>query len=155
MRFGFGKPATNRSLRELPEELGVFFQNMISSYAGLFIGRVANIHWIALKQYLKFMKQFPLFRERESFDLLDDFGDGHTAAVYTGVTDRANSAQNNWKKIAAYVEASATPARFFCSNSLHQPLISVSLKILPMTRRRRPLRFAFSTSRRERMASSL
>jgi hypothetical protein len=32
-------------------------------------------------------------------------------------------------------------ARFFCSNSLHQPLISVSLKILPMTRRRRPFKF--------------
>src|SRR6266487_4597488 len=51
--------------------------------------------------------------------------------------------------------ASARLAAFFCSNSLHQPLISVSLKILPMTRRRRPFRFGFSTSRNDRMASSL
>ena len=46
-------------------------------------------------------------------------------------------------------------AVFFCSNSLHHPLISVSLKILPITRRSRPLRFGFSKSARQRMASSL
>ena len=39
-------------------------------------------------------------------------------------------------------------------NSLHQPLISVSLKILPITRRSRPFKLAFS-SRSERIASSL
>ena len=44
---------------------------------------------------------------------------------------------------------------FSASNSLHQPLISVSLKILPTTRRRRPFRFALSMSWRERIACSL
>ena len=51
--------------------------------------------------------------------------------------------------------AAGASARFLASNSLHQPLISVSLKIFPITRRSRPLRLAFSRSRRLRMASSL
>lgn len=44
---------------------------------------------------------------------------------------------------------------FFTSNSRHQPLISRSLKIFPITRRSRPLRLALSTAWRERMACSL
>src|SRR5437867_50596 len=46
-------------------------------------------------------------------------------------------------------------ALFFCSNSLHQPFISVSLKIRPMTRRNRPFRLGFSKLRKDRIASSL
>ena len=51
--------------------------------------------------------------------------------------------------------ATRRAASFRCSCSLHQPLISTSLKILPSTRRRSPLRLGFSTSRRQRIASSL
>src|SRR5688572_13301674 len=42
-----------------------------------------------------------------------------------------------------------------CSCSLHQPLISTSLKILPSVRRRSPFRLAFSNETSERIASSL
>ncbi len=49
---------------------------------------------------------------------------------------------------AAALAASARSSglRFFCSNSRHQPLISSSLKILPITRRRSPFKLGSSTS---------
>ncbi len=54
-----------------------------------------------------------------------------------------------------YSTSASSRTPFFTSNSRHQPLISRSLKILPMTRRRRPLRLAFSRSARARTAASL
>ena len=72
-----------------------------------------------------------------------------------GISEDFRREASHLEHLQPQAHASFPPALFSASNSLHQPLISVSLKILPTTRRRRPFRFALSKSWRERIACSL
>ena len=72
-----------------------------------------------------------------------------------GISEDFRREPSHLEHLQPQAHASFPPVLFSASNSLHQPLISVSLKILPTTRRRRPFRFALSISWRERIACSL